>query len=50
MAKDKHVDAEILSPHWVEHFSPIFRELWEAGERDVEVIEKKLYTRDPLGT
>lgn len=37
------------APHWIDLFSPIFRETWEAGVHDVETLERRIYTPDPLG-
>lgn len=44
------LDPEVVSQHWVELYSPIFREIWDSGERNPETIEERLYRPDPLGT
>jgi len=50
MAKKMGISTEQISAHWVEEFSPLFRELWESGIRDQEEIERRLYTVDTLGS
>lgn len=50
MAKKHGLNVEQVAKDWVEEFSPIFRELWESGIRDIETIEARLYTKDPLGS
>lgn len=50
MAKKMGLDVEQVAKHWVELFSPTFRELWESGVRDMETIESRLYTRETLGS
>lgn len=50
MAKKNGLDVEVVAKHWVEQFSPLFRELWESGVQDLEDIEARLYTKDPLGS
>lgn len=50
MAKRFGVTSEALSPHWVDLYSPKFRELWESGERDIVEMEKIIYARNPLGS
>jgi hypothetical protein len=44
MAKKMWVSPDSLSPHWVDLYSPVFRELWESGVHDTETIEERLYT------
>lgn len=50
MAKKMWVNAETLSPHWVDLYSPAFRELWESGEHDIETIEERIYRPVALGS
>lgn len=49
MAKKMGIAPDLVAPHWIDLYSPVFRELWEAWERDQETIETRIYTPDPLG-
>lgn len=49
MAEKMWVNAEALSPHWIDLYSPVFREIWDSGEHDVDTIEERIY-RPTLGS
>lgn len=47
-AKELWVSSEKLSEHWIDMYSPVFRELWESWIHDIDAIEEQIYKPDPL--
>jgi hypothetical protein len=50
MAVKMGVPADQVAPHWVELFSPPFREAWQEGIRDTDTLRERIYKPDPLGS
>lgn len=41
---------EEVTRHWVDEYSPRFREIWNTGERNPDTIAEQLYQVDGLTT
>ncbi len=43
-AREMWVAPKDIESDWVDNFSPLFRNIWDSGERDIDLLEEKLYT------
>lgn len=42
-AREMWVAPKDIGKDWVENFSPLFRDVWDSGERDIDMLEEKIY-------
>ena len=42
-AREMWVAPKDIEAEWVENFSPLFRDAWDSWERDIDLLEEKLY-------